>query len=431
MIYQLSLTARTTFRTALAMLLLATVMTGLTAGCAPQVRTVEVTVAPQVSVVEVTATPLPTLAPTTVTVCASGCDFAAIQAAIDDPDIIPGSTIKVGDAVHTEAGITINKDVIIQGQGAGNTIVQAHAEVESATDRVFVVAEGATVVMRGMTIRHGNRREGETGDSWGGDEVGAGGILNYGTLTLENCIVRDNSARHGGGVLNRGVLRAFDCSFLGNTAHGSRVPGQSCGAGGAIKHSGSRIELVNCTVSGNTAMTNGGGIHVTCDSTAVLTNCTISGNTAEGGGAFTVKGQLELVHCTITDNTAATADNGGGVYVRGVLSYTNTLIANNHPGGDCTAERSLGGSQPGGTIGINVHNLVGNGGGGSDYSGDPQPNLLADNGGETQTHALLSGSPAIDAIPAGECIVSTDQRGVPRPQGAACDIGAFEVQPGE
>jgi len=188
------------------------------------------------------------------------------------------------------------------------------------------------------------------------------------------------------------------------------------------------MELVNCTVSGNTAATNGGGIHVACDSTALLTNCTISGNTAEGGGAILVKGQVELVHCTITENTAEIATNGGGVYVRGVFSYTNTLIANNHPGGDCTAERSLTGSQPGGTIGTNVHNLVGGGGCESEYSGDPLLDVLADNGGNTQTHALLHGSPAIDAV---ECDLATDQRGASRPQGAACDIGAFEVQPGE
>jgi predicted outer membrane repeat protein len=360
-------------------------------------------------------------------VCASGCDFATIQAALDDAGTVDGSTIEVASATHTEAGITVDRSVVIRGLGAESTIVQAHAQVEDAADRVFVISEDTTVVIRDMTIRHGNRREVEGDASWGGDEVGAGGILNYGTLMLENCVIRDNVSRLGGGMVNRGMLTAVDSSFINNTAYGSVVPGQSCGAGGAIKHNGPRMELINCTFSGNTAATNGGAIHIACDSTALLTNCTISGNTAAGGGgAITVKGQLELVHCTIADNTAETASDGGGLFVRGVLSYTNTLIANNRPGGDCTAERDLGGSQPGGIIGTNANNFVGDGGCESAYSGDAMLDTLGDNGGNTLTHALLSGSPAIDAVPAGECLGSADQRGEARPQGNACDIGAFE-----
>jgi parallel beta-helix repeat protein len=418
--------------------LCAVTLIGLTGGCQPRtvVTTVEVAVTSQANVVQVTATPAPTdtpspptatPAPANVTVCASDCDFSTLQAAIDDAGTIAGSTINVVDAVHTEAGVVVNKDVIIQGQGAGSTTVQAHETAGEAADRVFVVAEGTTVVIRDVTIRHGKRSDRQAGSSFGGDKGGGGGILNYGTLALENCVVRDNSARHGGGVLNRGTLRAVDCSFLNNVARGSAVPGQSCGAGGGVKHNGPRMELVNCTFSGNEADTNGGGIHVACAATAVLTNCTISGNTAEGGGAITVKGQLALVHSTIAGNTAATASDGGGVYVRGVLSYTNTIIANNRPGGDCTAGRHLGGSQPGGTIGVNANNLVGDGGCDSTYSGDPRLDVLADNGGRTQTHALLPGSPAIDAVPAGECVVRADQRGQARPQGAGCDIGAFEL----
>jgi predicted outer membrane repeat protein len=175
------------------------------------------------------------------------------------------------------------------------------------------------------------------------------------------------------------------------------------------------------------AATNGGAIHVGCDSVATLINCTVSGNTAEGGGAITVKGHLELVHCTVTDNTAETADNAGGIYVRGVLSYTNSLIANNHPGGDCTAGRHLGGSQGGGTIGTNANNLVGDGGCDASFSGDPMLEPLTDNGGATLTHALQPGSLAIDAV---ECDLASDQRGEPR-QEDACDIGAFEMQPEE
>ena len=125
---------------------------GGAAGCQPQtvVRTVEVAVTPQVSIVEVTATPAPTstpLGPVTVTVCASGCDFVTIQTAIDDANTVAGSTIDVTDAVHTEAGISVSKDVVIQGQGMDSTIVQAHEAAGEATERVFSIAEGATVVI--------------------------------------------------------------------------------------------------------------------------------------------------------------------------------------------------------------------------------------------------------------------------------------------
>lgn len=72
-----------------------------------------------------------------VTVCAAGCDFMTVQDALDDSGIIAGDVINITDAVHTESGILVNKDVTIQGQGADSTIVQAHTDVDEATERVF------------------------------------------------------------------------------------------------------------------------------------------------------------------------------------------------------------------------------------------------------------------------------------------------------
>jgi len=268
----------------------ALVLIGLLAGCSTQPE-----------VVMVTATPAPTAAPagpTTVTVCASGCDFETIQTAVDDAGTSAGSAIEVSEAVHTEAGITLDKDITILGQGAEETIIQAHTDAEQATDRVFVVAEGATVVMYGITVQHGNRIQLGEDASWGGDEVGGGGILNLGTLTLESCIVRDNSARHGGGILNRGTLRAVDSSFIANTAHGSPMPGQSCGAGGGIKHNGPSMELVNCTLSGNTAATNGGGVFLGSGAAAALDNALVADNHAgtTGSGVYVEGGSARLRH---------------------------------------------------------------------------------------------------------------------------------------
>jgi hypothetical protein len=112
----------------------------------------------------------------------------------------------------------------------------------------------------------------------------------------------------------------------------------------------------------------------------------------------------------------------------GTLYSSPTLIAHvpSPVDGDCF----LGGS---GTIVTNVHNLIGDSSCPSDYSGDPNLGPLADNGGGTQTRALLPGSPAIDAIPVRDCISNTDQRGEARPivqtsSDTPCDIGAFELQ---
>jgi hypothetical protein len=141
-------------------------------------------------------------------------------------------------------------------------------------------------------------------------------------------------------------------------------------------------------------------------------------------------GKLQLVNCTISNNT--TNGKGEGICVQGRLDYENTLIANNPGnGGDCAIGADAYGKK--GTIGTNSNNLVGGGSCGLDHSGDPLLGPLADNGGPTWTHALLPDSPAIDAVPVISCTLPTDQRGAPRPivqtsSDTPCDIGAFELQ---
>jgi predicted outer membrane repeat protein len=365
------------------------------------------------------------------TVCAAGCDFTTIQAAIDDPGTAPGDIIGVTDAVHTEAGIVVNKSVTIQGRGADSTAVQAHATTDSATDRVFLIANGATVTIRALTIRHGNPIS---------DPDSGGGITNEGTLTLQNSIVSDNTSNAGGGILNVGTLTLVNCTVRDNAAVKSGDYMQKCGNGGGIKNMAGTLTLINSTVSGNSAQKNGGGVFVSCDGTLELINSTVSGNSAGGnGGGIYIKGAVELVNSTISDNSAAV--NGGGVYAegsgeqgvpRGLLNYSNTIIASNRCGLEKygTADCLIGDY---GTIGTNTNNLVGDNSCSPDYSGDPMLGTLADNGGDTQTHALLPGSPAIDAISVLSCTLTTDQRGAPRPVALSssdtpCDIGAFEAQ---
>jgi CSLREA domain-containing protein len=217
--------------------------------------------------------------------------------------------------------------------------------------------------------------------------------------------------------------------------------------GGAIsKSTGSGpMTLTGVTVSGNVA--NGGGGIFTNAPTA-LTNVTISGNLAAdyGGGLYTGETSVDLNNVTVTANTADSdasgTGNGGGLLVDGVsfpLNLSNTIVAGNI---DASPGAEMPDCEPGATsLG---HNLIGNTTGCSwvsaagdvlDPPGGPGLAALLGNGGLTQTHALLAGSPAIDAgnpaPPDGsapECATS-DQRGTVRPQGGRCDIGAFEFSP--
>ena len=353
------------------------------------------------------------------TVCASGCDFATIQAAIDDAGIRAGDVIHVSDAVHTEQGITVTKDVTIQGEGPGRTIVQAGETSGSATERVFLIGSGATATINDLTIRHGHPSE---------CPMSGGGITNQGTLTLENVVVRDNVAKSGGGIVNEGTLTLIRCTVRDNVAEGTSG---KRGSGGGIKNVIGALTIVDSTISGNEAYGRGGGIKHCCLSTLEMVNSTVSGNRCnQEGGGIHVRGIATLTHTTISDNRAR---SGGGLYIRGTTDYklgivdlSNTIIAGNAKGGDCVIGDY-------GTMRTNVNNLVGDGGCSPDLSGDAGLARLADNGGETLTHALLPGSPAIDALAAADCPPTADQRGEPRPVGTAsaearCDVGAFELQ---
>jgi len=362
------------------------------------------------------APPVPVAHAATYTVCAVGCDFITIQAAIDGT--VNDDTISVTDATHTEAGITVDKNLTIQGQGASNTTVQANAARGVATDRVFFIAAGSTVTIKDMTIRHGN----VTGSS-------GGGIYNDGTLTLENVTVKDNDASSaGGGIKNDDCeLTLTNCTVSGNEAGSS--------GGGICNDEDGDVTLVDSTVSDNKAGEDGGGID-NYDGDVTLNNCTVSGNEAseDGGGIDNYDGNVTLNNCTVSDNKAG--NDGGGIYNDGGdTEFKNTIIANNTATGegpDCDGDLDSYG-----------YNLVGNGTGcpndgpGDKTTTDPKLDPLADNGGPTFTHALLAGSPALDAIPEGaggggyNGAPATDQRGVSRPQptGGACDIGAFEAGP--
>jgi predicted outer membrane repeat protein len=242
--------------------------------------------------------------------------------------------------------------------------------------------------------------------------------------------VSDNTAGQNGG----GILAGSTVSLTNSTVSGNKAAG---GDGGGIMASGKVVTLTNSTVSGNTAGRFGGGIW--SSGFVTLTNSTVSGNTAgaEGGGIWSGGSGATIRNSTIAFNTAK---NGGGIFINnGTIDIGNSIVAQNTAG----TSPDIGSS----TLGVGYTNagwnLIGdntsfeatfsNGVNGTIVGVDPLLAPLANYGGPTQTHALLPGSPAINAgnnalIPMG---VTEDQRGTgfPRIAFTTVDIGAFEVQP--
>jgi len=290
-----------------------------------------------------------------------------------------------------------------------------------------------------------------------------GGIFTYsGEVTLANSTINGNSAINGGGLYNQsGTVNVTDSTISGNSATSD---------GGGI-HQRDTSTITGSTISDNSAV-RGGGIFFPVDATANINSSTISGNTAssKGGGIFNF-GTATISSSTISSNSA-TAD-GGGIYNFVTTNITNSTISENSTSGDgggiynsvvaaTTLDNAIVAENTAGTSGPDIDssfgsvngsfNLIGDGTGQTGLVNDTDGNLvgtsgspinpllgsLADNGGPTQTHALLTGSPAIDA---GDSSIvfnpaEFDQRldGFFRVidgdglAGARMDIGAFELQ---
>jgi hypothetical protein len=275
----------------------------------------------------------------------------------------------------------------------------------------------SSIDISNVTITNGN----SYGSSGGGIR-----IEELGSLTLANSIVSNNSGGIGGGINNIGVLTVSNVTISGNSADVW---------GGGISNTGN-MTIYNSTVSHNTAVIGGGILNavfifssgIVQAGTAILENVTVSGNSASdmGGGIASsgtnVGGSMTLTSLTISNcslnNNSASA--GGSLFNQfGTATLRNTIIVNSSLGGGCD-----------GTIISSGHNLESGNTCGLTGAGDltntnPLLGPLQDNGGPTFTHALLEGSPAIDAGINGG-VLSTDQRGYPRIWNGTVDIGAYE-----
>jgi CSLREA domain-containing protein/uncharacterized repeat protein (TIGR01451 family) len=251
------------------------------------------------------------------------------------------------------------------------------------------------------------------------NNTSGGGVYNSGgTLTrliVNSCTVMTNTATSGGGIFNAGV-------GANATVNDTRIRGNSAtGAGGGLYNNGV-LTLNRSTVDNNQARTGGGIDHA--GGNLYLTNDTVSGNTAgDNGGGIYNRGSAILSNVTFADNVANGLNTGGNIFNdEAELSIKSSIVAYSQADGNCANSagflNSLGHNlESGSTCGFSAP--------GDLVNTDPLLGPLQNNGGPTPTRALLHGSPAIDQGDNSGC-PATDQRGIARPQGAACDIGAYE-----
>lgn len=252
-----------------------------------------------------------------------------------------------------------------------------------------------------------------------------------GGLALEGLTVIDGAAGangSGGGVLSAGNLEMNNATFSGNSA------GES---GGAISiGQGSVLTVNSSTFAGNSAGANGGAIYTDDVRDAEVTNSTFSKNSAaEGGGVYNGgSSPLGVTYSTFSKNSASAGTGIGGAVSNddaagAAITLGSTILAGGPSGGNCEGEITDG------AFNISDDPTCSFTAQGSRNSTDPflDPGGLKNNGGPTQTIALVGGGPAVDAVPqaANGCgtDVRTDQRRVTRPQGPRCDVGSFELQP--
>lgn len=360
------------------------------------------TVLAHVAVLVLTAVPLTadTFTPTKFTdsfdgACNADCSLReAIQAANQNPgpdtiDLATGTYMISLPGANEDANATGDFDILgqltVDGDGAKRTVLDG-----MDLDRLFHVPSGASVTINLVTIQNGMAGIG-------------GGLYSEGNVTLAGCQVRDNvTTGFGGGVFAElpGSFFALNSLFANNTAQG--------GGGGAAF--GADADLFNTTFSGNTAVTDfGGGAYVFSLTTVNILSGTFTGNSSFQGGGLLVEGDtlVNVANTVISGNLAPVGPECNGP----IVSAGHNLVRDN-----ATCSGFMGTGDQVGSMSLPLDAMLG-----------PLANL----GGGIDGHRPLTISPLINAAsPAalgnpGACL-SEDQRGVLRPQGGRCDIGAVE-----
>ncbi len=326
----------------------------------------------------------------------------------------------------------LSGDIGISGENWDNSF---HVVTSSGVD--------STTILDGFSIT-GGCADDYIYENISSDDHGGGLINFYSNPTLINLTFSYNSANYIGG----GMYNSESSPSLTNINFASNTSGYSGGGmynqlsnplmenltfegnwawinGGGMHNSNSNPTLINVTFSGNTVMGGGGGMHNSYSS-PTLTNVTFSGNTADIGGGLSNDENSNPILTNVTFSSNSATYYGGGIFnfhnsnstlVNGVLWGNIPDQVSNHDGGNAIINYSI--------IQGGYYSGTGN------IDEDPRLGELADNGGFTQTHALGTGSPAIDTGDPDNC-PATDQRGFPRPIDgdgdgtATCDMGAYE-----
>jgi len=309
-----------------------------------------------------------------------------------------GDTINIAAGTYAE-NLSVSKSLSFIGAGRDQTIVDG-----GASDSVFYTALNTDITLSDMTIQHGSGRGGN-GDG--------GGIYVDGALTLSQVRIFSNTTGNLGGAIfinSSGSVTATNSTFDQNA---TQVIGN-----GTIFVDGGNLRLESSTVSGN--KTN--ALHNQSGGTVDIFNSTISGNT----GGIINGATMSVRNSTIANNSA-----GNAIFNSGTFTVKSSILA--APSGVDVCDATSFGA-------VNLvsqgYNLEGTNTCGLTATGDitntnPYLQSLADNGGDTWTHALLRPSPALDGSDSSVC-PATDQRGTTRPIDgdgdgtATCDIGAFE-----
>jgi hypothetical protein len=364
----------------------------------------------------------------------------SLRDAIDQANANPGAdtiTVPAGTYTLTIAGadedlnatgdFDILTDITITGAGAATTIIDA-----AGIDRVFEVLDGTTVV-QGLTLTNG--------DVTGGFLGGSGGNILLGpdaALTVRDSIISHGTARLGGGIGSNqnGVMQIVRSEIVNNVA----LPfDTSDSMGGGVVSSGP-FTMSDSLIAGNDTVLGEAALFTEDDVT--VTNSTFTGNSSAFATVTTwarpnATKSAHFVHVTIAGNSTTDGNPGDAfeIYTAQqatlVVTVEGSLLQSNLVQGSSSNCASL---TPSATFVSEGNNLTDDTSCTAFVQPSDQTNnslttlgALADNGGPTRTMALQPGSSAIDG--AGNCgaATPTDQRGLARPTGAACDVGAYEV----